>query len=1465
MGTELTLRYSAIHHSVCVAFFISAVLLTILSPAHAVLNHRYDFSNPAGSASGAVIVDSQGSADGVVLGSGAVFTGTALDLPGGSSATAAYVDLPNGLISTETAVSLECWLTLDSTASTWMRVFDFGSGTAGEIFGPGGSAAGTNYLLLAPCVNGNYYRNGLDLYISGDGSGSLDRSVKDPLTGESVHYVVTVENDGSGGSTINYWRNGKNLVQNAPGGSELSDVSDVNNWLGRSNWTADDNTDGKYDEFRIYNHAMSDFEVQVSRLLGPDDTSGDPGLLTSQSVVADDTVVVDGVKKLEMELTFSDLGAPVRIQSDPVLLTWSSSDTNILIVSQTGEMTGVSTGTVTVSGSWDGSPGVKSVTVTPRQLSHRYSFNGPSDTLFAILEPDLVGAADAWIYYAALRNGIGQVELWDALSGYIDFPNGIISTMGSGTFEAWVTLTDQGRGWERIFSFGTTTFPGGENDAYQISGYEADECIEVIARMGLTPNLAFRREGVDSLDINADLGYTLNEQIHVVAVYNSATAEAILYQNGMEVGRTTNIPPLYTLPDLNVWAGRSAYDTDGYWDGSMDEVRFYEGALTPMEIAVNSATGPNADPFTVLGPLQSLGIYIPSATMNVYDTMQIILQANYENVSGVPLNTIGEIEWSADNPDVAAVDSKGIITALGVGTVNVSLSYQGTTSSIPITVFNPNPVTLRHHWTFDETAGTTVADIVGGADGTVIGTNFTWTGEAIDLFGGGTSSAYGNPPTNSTAAGAYVDLPNGIISSAAAAGMNTVTFDVTYMLDSETPWQRIFDFGIDASHLENAVGTGAENIFLTPYAGNGANAIRATVATQAPGYSYETQWTDSDPAVTGVPTHVIFTYDSAGGNARLFVNGEQVASGTSVYDLSSLAGLDLNNWLGRAQYGGDPMLDGRIADFRIYTGILTPIEIRQRYAGEPLALIVRNTNNSGPGSLRDTIATAPFGSTIHFDPSLAGQTITLTSGELLVNKNLSIDASPIGGITIDGNATFRIFHVVGNTTTLSGLTLANGYSINDYSDLWQENGAVYLEEGILNIADCSFHDNQADYGGAIFNYYGILAINNSVFSENSAIWNAGAVFNWGGTMAISNSTFTGNSANWAGALASFTDNISTTPIHSRTTVNQCTFAENLAYTACGAIYNGSGWMFISNSTIVANTSLDSAGEWPDGSGLYSYGDDYTETVIANTIISGNSGGNDLGLRYLLNPDAFLSQGHNLIGSGTVSYFTAPGDTTNHTLSSIKLAPLNDYGGPTQTMPPLPGSPALDAGGATSFTTDQRGMPRVLSAGYGPPVVDIGAVEYNGWLAGQDMTGMDPACVLPGSIYDSTTVFPEGYDPDGAGMLKILSPAEQQDLVVQGEANVTGDPETYGLYTESALRVLALDRPFITQNPSNGMFRVTVGLLHAPDLFTAFTSLTNFTVYPYPEYGEVDIEFAPPSPDVHFFELYGAEPGPGDGL
>ena len=90
-------------------------------------------------------------------------------------------------------------------------------------------------------------------------------------------------------------------------------------------------------------------------------------------------------------------------------------------------------------------------------------------------------------------------------------------------------------------------------------------------------------------------------------------------------------------------------------------------------------------------------------------------------------------------------------------------------------------------------------------------------------------------------------------------------------------------------------------------------------------------------------------------------------------------------------------------------------------------LTVLNHLDSGAGSLRAEIAAAHSGDTIVFAPSLDGQTITLTSGELLIKKNLTIAGPGAGELTVSGNDASRVFEVAQKeNVTLSGLTISNG-------------------------------------------------------------------------------------------------------------------------------------------------------------------------------------------------------------------------------------------------------------------------------------------------------------------------------------------------------------------------------------------------------------------------------------------------------
>ena len=165
-----------------------------------------------------------------------------------------------------------------------------------------------------------------------------------------------------------------------------------------------------------------------------------------------------------------------------------------------------------------------------------------------------------------------------------------------------------------------------------------------------------------------------------------------------------------------------------------------------------------------------------------------------------------------------------------------------------------------------------------------------------------------------------------------------------------------------------------------------------------------------------------------------------------------------------------------------------------------------------------------------------------------------------------------------------------------------------------------------------------------------------------------------------------------------------TLTRNTAGKNGGAIasHGSKGSLTLIHCTISGN-QLDGAGISMGGGGVYGY---HSMIYATNCIIAGNTSGTGPGPDLWCRAQLIAAAG-SLIGNGTDSAVNH-GVNGNLTGLDALLAPLGDHGGPTPTMPPLSGSPAIDAAARTSLATDQRGLPRIVGA-----APDIGAVEYRG--------------------------------------------------------------------------------------------------------------------------------------------------------
>jgi hypothetical protein len=431
--------------------------------------------------------------------------------------------------------------------------------------------------------------------------------------------------------------------------------------------------------------------------------------------------------------------------------------------------------------------------------------------------------------------------------------------------------------------------------------------------------------------------------------------------------------------------------------------------------------------------------------------------------------------------------------------------------------------------------------------------------------------------------------------------------------------------------------------------------------------------------------------------------------------------------------------------------VVESLEERLLLAGSPTIYTVNSAGNSTTGTGKS--GTLPYviitanadtnaaGTEIVFDPTVfpATSTATITpTGSLTLSPAAGAGPEVIDGpganvVTIDGsgNGGVSIFTVVpggGAPTTISGLNLingsaANGGAIANSGTLTLNSCAVSLStagmtgggienDNTLTATNCTIaNDSAGASGGGIYNNANATLTMNACTVSGDSAANGGGVYNAGKLLTANNSTFSGNHALIAaGAVTGDGSGINNT---GNLTLTNCTIANNTTIGtgvsprgAGGGINNTStGSMTAINCTIAGNTAAG-AGGGINNSGL---------AALANTIVGTNMAGGG-------GPDVFgavtTNSAYNLIGNGDGLSGIFNGINGNQVGSGGTpinpiLAPLGNYGGLTQTMALLPGSPAIDAGSnvLASTTTDERGFSRITNG-----TVDIGALEVQIYIA-----------------------------------------------------------------------------------------------------------------------------------------------------
>jgi len=428
--------------------------------------------------------------------------------------------------------------------------------------------------------------------------------------------------------------------------------------------------------------------------------------------------------------------------------------------------------------------------------------------------------------------------------------------------------------------------------------------------------------------------------------------------------------------------------------------------------------------------------------------------------------------------------------------------------------------------------------------------------------------------------------------------------------------------------------------------------------------------------------------------------------------------------------------------------------------------LTRSISIDGPGADQLTVRRATgiyrlF--TIPTDTKVTIGGLTITNGNhddggAISNAGtLSVNNSIVSGSFAGGSGGGGIYNV--GTLTLSNSTIS-GNSVREICvSCSGANGAGIYNSGMLTVSNSTISGNSAraycdmfgcyggSGGGIDNNYSGILTVINSTLSDNTADGGGAGIKNDSGMVTVADSTF---SDNHGGGV----DNYGTL------TLSESTFSHN--YAANGAaIYNAST-LTVSECTFSGNRVINRGG------GIYNAG-----TLHArNTIIAGNQArfGNDLF-------GDLGSLGHNLIGNtAQASGF----QDTDLLYVDPRLGPLQDNGGPTQTMAILPGSPAVDAGdNAGAPVWDQRGegFDRIVGG-----TIDIGAFEAQ--IGSATSFRVDAPQSVPAAVpFDVTVTALDAYNhvANGyAGTVRITTSDPGEGVFLPPDYTFT--PEDGGSHT-----------------------------------------------------------------------------------
>ncbi|MEI6949878.1 LamG-like jellyroll fold domain-containing protein [Paraflavisolibacter sp. H34] len=576
------------------------------------------------------------------------------------------------------------------------------------------------------------------------------------------------------------------------------------------------------------------------------------------------------------------------------------------------------------------------IRVVPLGLTHHYKFEENAEDVEGGQHGTVTGSPlyqPAVVEKGFVFDGNDQVNLPEGIANYSKL-----------TIATWVKWNG-GADFQRIFDFGNNT-----------AGY-----MFLTPKAGTNLRFAIRTPEVPEQVLNAP-ALPVGEWKHIAVTLDGAVAR--LYVDGVAVAQNgaMALTPASLGNTIQNYIGKSQWP-DPLLRGQVDEFRIYNYPLSAEEVLALKNLQPIGSPVlksakevvAIAGiPFQYIpvatnkptsfaatnlpaGFHIDTATGVIsgmplsaaafpihlevansagisYDTIQVSVQSNV--VSGVKVlaeDTRNLLEWtpitgftygvkrskSAEGPFIPVATSAS--ATYTDNTITTGTTYYYVITSVyqnqeiaTSAVVKAAPEAKRFsYWKFDETSGPVGVDSWGAKNATLLA--------GVQRM----AAKYGNGIRLDGTSASYVTLPAGVMST-----LKDFTIATWVNMDAKANWMRLFDFGSGTANY----------MFLSVQAGS--NVVRYAIRSNN---SAEQQLSYPYTLPLNTWTHVAIT--QSGNTSSMYINGELVATNTNMTLNPSVLGNTTQNFIGKAQFAADPLLKGKVDEFKIFNRALSTAEI----------------------------------------------------------------------------------------------------------------------------------------------------------------------------------------------------------------------------------------------------------------------------------------------------------------------------------------------------------------------------------------------------------------------------------------------------------------------------------------------------------------------------------------------------------